>query len=413
MKSVRLVLTSVTCTLAVCATLYGAWQVAFSKSPQKEKHAPTSGAKLNKVNEDELDVIELSAEAEEHIGIKSSVVEKKTLSKTRTYGGEVMVPTGRTILVSAPMQGILQAAEGKAPEPGDVVKKGQPIISLLPLFSPEASTTLSATRADVEGQVKNAETQFEVTKLAMERAQKLFRDEAGSKRAVEEAQAQHDLAARTLDAANLRLKILDKAVGATAKGVSEAIHLEAPEDGILRNVMALPGQSVPNGGALFEVVDLKEVWIRVPVYVGDLKDIANGETAQVGELSMQAGDRTWPAVSIKAPPSANPLSSTVDLFYFLSNSDAQFTPGQRVSVKARLSSSGESLTVPWSSIVHDLNGGAWIYESLGSRRFRRIRVVVRYSLDGLAVLASGPALGTNVVTEGAIELFGAETGFSK
>jgi membrane fusion protein, heavy metal efflux system len=40
-------------------------------------------------------------------------------------------------------------------------------------------------------------------------------------------------------------------------------------------------------------------------------------------------------------------------------------------------------------------------------------VVVRFVRDGLAVLASGPKAGTKVVTAGAAELFGAETGFSK
>jgi hypothetical protein len=40
-------------------------------------------------------------------------------------------------------------------------------------------------------------------------------------------------------------------------------------------------------------------------------------------------------------------------------------------------------------------------------------VVLRYVRDGEAVLASGPKPGTRIVTNGAAELFGAETGFSK
>jgi hypothetical protein len=34
-------------------------------------------------------------------------------------------------------------------------------------------------------------------------------------------------------------------------------------------------------------------------------------------------------------------------------------------------------------------------------------------MGNVAVLASGPAVGANIVTEGAAELFGTEVGFSK
>ena len=50
---------------------------------------------------------------------------------------------------------------------------------------------------------------------------------------------------------------------------------------------------------------------------------------------------------------------------------------------------------------------------IGDRAYARRRVVVRYVANGLAVLAAGPPVGTAVVTDGAAELFGTETGFSK
>ena len=128
---------------------------------------------------------------------------------------------------------------------------------------------------------------------------------------------------------------------------------------------------------------------------------------------MQAGDPSWPATPVNAPPSANPLSATVDMYFSLKNGEAQLTPGQRVGVNLSLSTSGESLTVPWSAVLHDLQGGTWVYEVLGPRTYRRRRILVRYAMEGTAVLAAGPAAGSKIVSEGAVELFGAETGFSK
>jgi hypothetical protein len=54
-----------------------------------------------------------------------------------------------------------------------------------------------------------------------------------------------------------------------------------------------------------------------------------------------------------------------------------------------------------------------VYEKTGDRSYTRRRVVVRYVAADTAVLESGPPPGTTVVTAGAAELFGTETGFSK
>jgi cobalt-zinc-cadmium efflux system membrane fusion protein len=54
-----------------------------------------------------------------------------------------------------------------------------------------------------------------------------------------------------------------------------------------------------------------------------------------------------------------------------------------------------------------------VYERTDHQTFVRQRVLVRYVSDDTAVLASGPPVGSKIVTAGAAELFGTETGFSK
>ena len=68
----------------------------------------------------------------------------------------------------------------------------------------------------------------------------------------------------------------------------------------------------------------------------------------------------------------------------------------------------ESLIVPSASVLRDINGGAWVYEAMGKHAFARRRVVVDRVEGAVAVLAMGPKPGTNVVTDGAAELFGTE-----
>jgi hypothetical protein len=66
--------------------------------------------------------------------------------------------------------------------------------------------------------------------------------------------------------------------------------------------------------------------------------------------------------------------------------------------------------VPVSALIYDKNGEVWVYTATQSRSYVRQRVSVARIDGNVAVLGSGPALGTAVVTVGAPELLGSELG---
>jgi hypothetical protein len=330
------------------------------------------------------------------------------------YGGEVTIPPGQAVVVSAPLAGVLKPAPGRpVPAAGLAVTRGEPVVQLLPLLDPVGRANLTAAKVEAQGQVENAQEQLRGATIALERAKKVLAGGAGTQRAVDEAQVQVDVATKTLAAANARKEVLDTVVGQAESGTTAPVPIESPETGVLRAVSALPGQTVPAGAALFEVVDLSRVWVRVPVYVGDLADIDRAAAAAIGPLTARPGDPTRPATPVAAPPSANPAAGTADLFYALDNREARYAPGERVGAALALKGPAEGLVVPWAAVVFDVHGGGWVYERTGDRAYTRRRVVVRYVVGDVAVLASGPPPGTPVVTAGAAELFGTETGFSK
>lgn len=392
----------------------GAWWLVTHKPTTRTADKPASAAKVNKVvKEEDLNTVTLTAEAEKRIGLGLATVVKKSVPRVRVYGGEVTVPVGRSILVAAPLCGVLKAPAGGAIKAGQFVKAGKTVFQLTPLLTPDGQATLAAALADANGQVNNAKTQVELTRIALDRARRVLKQGAGSQRQVDEALAAYNLATKTRDAAIDRQTILKKVVGDAESGTTAPIAIGAPINGILRTMSALSGQTVPSGGALFEVVDFSTVWVRVPLPVDDLDAIDRTRPAQVGKLSAHPGTRLVTARLVKAPPSANPLSATVDVFYELPNSDGKLIPGQRLGARVPLADSGERLTVPWSAVVFDIHGGTWVYEQTGSYRYTRRRVVVAYTAGTDAVLASGPAAGAKVVATGVQELFGGETGFVK
>ena len=196
-------------------------------------------------------------------------------------------------------------------------------------------------------------------------------------------------------------------------GTLEPHPISAPVSGILNKVEAAPGETVVAGETLFEVLQSDPVWIRVPVYVGQWREVRIDQAALVSELGRWSDAGGRPVNPVAAPPSADPDAAAVDLFYEVSNEDGDLRPGQKVAVTVNLRGEETSLVVPWSSILRDIHGGTWVYEQVAPQTFVRRRVHVRFVDGSEAVLATGPKPGTRVVTQGAAELFGTEFGFGK
>ena len=100
--------------------------------------------------------------------------------------------------------------------------------------------------------------------------------------------------------------------------------------------------------------------------------------------------------------------------YYSINENADLVPGQRLMVElALMSEAGNRLTVPTSSLLYDVHGETYIYTNPEPLHFLREQVVVDHIEGDLVVLKEGPEVGTRVVTVGAVQLYGADTGVGK
>jgi hypothetical protein len=69
-----------------------------------------------------------------------------------------------------------------------------------------------------------------------------------------------------------------------------------------------------------------------------------------------------------------------------------------------------TLVVPYSAIVYDSAGVPWVYAVPARLTYVRQRVAVKRIEGPTATLSNGPPFGTPVVSQGAIEIYGAELG---
>ena len=363
----------------------------------------------NSVKEDKLTTLELTEAAEKRLGIETARIEMKTLPRRRTYGGEVALPTGATVIVATPMTGRLQSpAADQVPRAGAIVEDKQPFLALFPLLSPAEKIALATQVTDAEGQLQQAQAVVEQRRIDLERAELQSQKGVGLRATLDTAKAQLIQSEKALEAAKVRKNVLDAAINGETSAEQKPFLIEAPQAGIVRAMHVMPGEFVMAGSPLFEVMNVDTVWVRVPIYVGEVADIAADQQAEVGELSSRPGQLRAKAKPIAAPPTATALSSTIDLYYQLPNPQKTLRPGQRVSVQLPLVGDAEQRVVPWSAIVHDIHGGSWIYEKIADHKFVRRRVQVKQIVEDWAVLEQGPPVGTEIVKTGVAEVFGTE-----
>jgi hypothetical protein len=81
---------------------------------------------------------------------------------------------------------------------------------------------------------------------------------------------------------------------------------------------------------------------------------------------------------------------------------------QTIEVKAL----GKDLTVDHAALVFDKAGKPWVFSLVGPRTYIRAAVTIKEVQDNVVTLSAGPPAGTQVVTVGAIELWGAELGIA-
>jgi hypothetical protein len=341
----------------LCATAL-AIAVAGCKPGKAETKALSSGPPAKVITENDLATVVLKPEAEQRLGIATASVTMQKVGRSRTLGGELLLPLGRAAISS-----------NTAPN------SSKSIYSLLPAMTPTELVRVAEMQVDADGQAAAAQVHLEAAKVALTRAESLVANKAGTQRGVDEARAQAQLAEAALQTARERRALL--------------------------------------GAPLFDAVRQDVLWVRVPVYAGDLEQINRAASASLSSLGSGRDKLQRAARPVAVPFSSAAAPATVDLFYEVDNADGKLGPGQKVTAAIPMQGEAESLVVPKASVLHDIHGGTWVYENTGPHTFTRRRIEVRYVSDAGAVLARGPKAGTKVVTDGAAELFGTEFGIGK
>lgn len=147
--------------------------------------------------------------------------------------------------------------------------------------------------------------------------------------------------------------------------------------------------------------------VRVPMNAGDQSRVDGNEAAII--RAMEPPDAAgWMGMVVAAP---DPDEAAEAIYCLIDTSATGLDLDQRVYVEVSMKGSGEAQKiVPYAAVLYDLHGDTWVYTRVEPLAFVRAPIVVDYIEGDLAVLSDGPPAGTEVVTDGSSELYGAEAG---
>jgi RND family efflux transporter MFP subunit len=191
-------------------------------------------------------------------------------------------------------------------------------------------------------------------------------------------------------------------------GAQGELVVSAPFDGVVQGVSAVPGQTVAASAPLLELAQMDTLWVRVPIYAGDVGEI--GESPRVTVRKLGATASPMAATRVTAPLKGDPSTASVDLYYALPGAAGTLRPGERVLVELPLTTTEKGLVVPDTAVLYDIHGATWVYEDMGGHAYVRRRIEVARHAGENAVISRGLSEGAKVVTAGTAELFGTEFG---
>lgn len=378
--------------------------------PSTANHTQQTHLTHQVLNESELNTVQLQGEAYRKLGITIETVQSDKHTIRKKYGGDIVIPGGGVVTVSAPMSGKLITLDKQALQPGTHVISGQLLYRIKPIITADTRASMVNALADAESLVKVAQTQVDATEIALKRAETLLSDLAGSQRSVDDAYAAYQLALRNLEAANVKKKALHQIV---TVGELDAIDIRSPQTGIISNMFAVHDQVISAGNPIIEISSLNTLWLRVPIPVGDIDDIDQKANAEFFIHADSTSTQAMIASPAQAPLTADPLTGSIYLYYTIAKTQATLRPMQRVSVAlSKQTKQVFAYNIPYSAVIFDVYGNSWVYIQQSKNIYTRKRVFIEQVSGQRAFLSAGPPVGAQVVSNGALELFALETGFS-
>jgi len=301
---------------------------------------------------------------------------QRDIPRSIAASGRIVPTAGRNALVSAPVDGLIQAeANRSAPAPGQWVQRGQTLAVLAPVGDNNAYAVQLASEQRLTREVERAERLFAVGAIPEKRLEESSRD---------------------LEVARAALQ----AMGAPADGAYE-LAIAAPITGVLNERHLAAGQRVSAGDHLFSIVDPRTVWMRFNV---PASDAGRASATSGATFTVEGSGRVYRTSTVVSVGSAIDTDKrTLPVIVEIDNRDLSLKGGMLGDGLLLLGDPVSGLAIP-NSAIRDEDGLLVTYVQIGGETFERRAVRVGPSDGEWTLVESGIRPGERVVTLGAYQI---------
>lgn len=369
----------------------------------EEQSTPKSDQKQNP------DRVELALETQRALGLQVAPVERRSLARTIRLTG-IVGPDERKAAEIRPLtRGRLSAVSATI---GDRVRKGQ----TLAVYDDIELGDLIAQRATAAANLKQAESEAEVARQALERARRLVEIGALSRAEEERRQANYDQALSRIDEAKTAVAQLDQKMarlGAAPDGLepsnaekrtsssTPASPLVAPLSGVVTAADASEGEVIDPSDVLFRIADISTVWVQGNLHEEDIGLVRQGMPVRVSVVAYP--NRSFDGRITYVSDLLDSDSRTAPVRCEVPNPDWALKLGMFASVEIRVGKGRSTPAVP-AAALQTIEGESVVFVRESPTLFRTRFVRTGEEGDGWVEILDGLSEGDEIVGEGSFQI---------
>ncbi|WP_162426661.1 efflux RND transporter periplasmic adaptor subunit [Pontibacter pudoricolor] len=348
---------------------------------------PTESAVAEK--QQETNLVQLTPAQMKNAGVEVGKPERKTISTVLRVNGVMEAPPQSMISVSVPLGGYLKKTTLL---PGMYLKKG----ALMAELEDQAYIQLQQDYLTAKARLAYLEQEYS-------RQRDLNQSKATSDKVYQQTQADYKSQRVLLQALAEKLRMVGLNPNRlTENNLTRTLRLYAPIDGYVTKVNVNVGKYVVPTDVLFELVDPRDLHLKLTVFEKDLDKLAIGQ--QVLTFRANQPEKKYPGKIIYIGKDvAN--DRAVEVHCHLEKEDPALVPGMFMNAEIEVQSK-EAYTLPEDAIVRYGNK-QYVFAVRDSSVFEMVEAKAGNSEHGFTALVPGPALQPDkqtYVTKGAYSL---------
>ncbi len=323
-----------------------------------------------------VSAIQLTAEQKQNAGITFGQLEEKELPQEVSCNGLVDVPPISLASISLPISGYIKSTTELLP--GKKVAKGEVL-----------ATIASLEYIQMQQDYLQASSQLALLSGEKSRQQVLTNEEVGSKKKLQQAEADLGNLQAQQKGLALKLELLGCDMKALASGsISSTIKVKAPIEGFIQKVDISIGKYINPTDVIATMVGVNHKHVELKVFEKDLMNLKIGQSIKI---EAEGNSSVGKVFLVGKQVDLETRTTSVHGHFNNETEEAKFTVGQFVNAKI-LVNNVKMLTIPQAGFARVGKGG-FIYVEKSNGQMEQVPVEVLASnaeLVGLRVLKSMP-----------------------